>query len=224
MVQTISYLQSNLLAEAKTETEARNDTEGDKTLVATYTDERNLAKADSLLQTLPQETPEGAAFYYFFNAYIDELQSNTDLLPYDGKAPSQAALQIQNMAASTNLNNNAALFAQTVFAAQQNGQYRRTPTDEKALQVPYSHSTPTLRLIPNPAQNEVYIWIDAGTEVQAGTQLNLYSVTGKLLQTLTPNPYQAILLNTQNLVNGLYICELTTTSGKPLTSKLIISR
>jgi len=39
-------------------------------------------------------------------------------LPYDGKASSPNALQIQIMAAaSTNLNNNDAPFAQTVFAA-----------------------------------------------------------------------------------------------------------
>jgi dihydroxyacetone kinase-like protein len=73
-------------------------------------------------------------------------------------------------------------------------------------------------------------FMQAGT-ASAGKQelnhLNVYSITGKLLQTLLLNKqpaYMPILLNTQNLANGLYVCEIITQSGKIVTGKLLISR
>ncbi|GEM_PF-1062633 len=222
-----TYLQNHLYAQAKTETEARNDAEGNKILIATYADERNLALADSLLQTLPLQNQDDADFYSFFSAYLAQLQTNPYLLPFDGKAPTAAALQIQNMAAPATPPNSAALFAQSVQATQQNIAYTRMPADEVIAQIAYVHKPAVLRLMPNPAQNETYIWIETPTTMQLATRLNVYDYTGRLLLTQplpAQNTYQPIQLNTQTLPNGLYICELLTKDGSIVTGKLIISR
>ncbi|OWY24432.1 hypothetical protein C7N43_36655 [Sphingobacteriales bacterium UPWRP_1] len=50
----LSNLQNNLLTQAKTQTEARNDTEGDKTLIATYQSEQKPDSAWLYLQQIPE--------------------------------------------------------------------------------------------------------------------------------------------------------------------------
>lgn len=215
-----------MLAEAKAETEARNDNVGLKILIATYTDERNLAKADSLLQTLPIQTSEDADFYAFFSAYLYELWNNTDLMPFEGKAISPAALQIQSMAAESNNNNRIILLAQAATALQKSSQYHRTPSDLKIIPQTNSYKKAALQIVPNPAQNEVFISLRTNDWEQI-ISLNVYSLTGKLLQILpllNHSAHKPITLNTQTLSNGLYICQLTTQSGKTLTGKLLISR
>ncbi|PSJ74810.1 hypothetical protein C7N43_22040 [Sphingobacteriales bacterium UPWRP_1] len=226
MVQTIClllvcYLQNNLLTQAKTQTEARNDTEGDKTLIATYTDERELEKADSLLQTLPQETPDDIAFYDFFAAYIDELQSNTDLLPYDGKAPSQAALQIQNMATPATPPNHAALFAQTVFAAQQNLAYQRIPKDmQSETDINKQTQLPIIKFVPNPSKDFIYLFIDMP---HSEGQVRIYNAMGMPVLTLKiTDKYTS--LNTANLSNGVYFCEFAASNGVCTVGKFSILR
>ena len=218
MVQTISYLQNNLLTEAKTETEARNDTEGDKTLTATYTDERELEKADSLLQTLPQETPEDIAFYDFFAAYIDELQSNTALLPYDGKAPSQAALQIQNMAADTELHSNTGLLAQTVLASQQNLLYSRNPKDIAYETIKIKQVGPSIKFVPNPAQNSIQLFFDI---IETVGQICIYTAIGVKVATLSVS-HSYTCINTSQLANGVYFCEFSTGNGTRIVGKFTI--
>jgi len=85
----------------------------------------------------------------------------------------------------------------------------------------------SVRIYPNPAQDEVYVWIETPTTMQLATRLNVYDYTGRLLLTQplpAQNTYQPILLNTQTLPNGLYFCELLTKDGSIVTGKLIISR
>ncbi|QQS29783.1 MAG: T9SS type A sorting domain-containing protein [Sphingobacteriales bacterium] len=221
-----AYLQNNMLTEAKAETQARNDTEGLKILIATYTDERKLALADSLLQTLPLQTPEDADFYDFFSAYLYELWNNTDLMPYEGKALSPAAMQIQNMAANDNPNSRISLFAQAATATKQNSQYHRTPADFKTTLTANIVTKDALQIVPNPAQNEVFVSLLTNNWEKISS-LNVYSLTGKLLQTLPLNghsTFKPVSINTQNLGNGLYICQLIAQSGKTLTGKLVVAR
>ncbi|OWY25115.1 hypothetical protein C7N43_35475, partial [Sphingobacteriales bacterium UPWRP_1] len=156
------------------------------TVVGSHADERELEKADSLLQTLSQETPEDVDFYNFFNAYIGELQANPNLIPYEGKTPSAAALQIQNMAANTELHGNTAVFAQTTQATLYNNQYHRSPEDQKVIPNFGVNAKPALHILPNPAQNETLITLEPAGK-QELNHLNVYSITGKLLQTLPLN-------------------------------------
>ncbi|OWY19305.1 hypothetical protein C7N43_29360, partial [Sphingobacteriales bacterium UPWRP_1] len=181
-----TYLQNSMLTQAKAETELRNDTEGNKILIATYTDERELEKADSLLQTLSQETPEDVDFYNFFNAYLYELWNNTDQMPFEGKALSPVAFQIQSMASNNNATSHISLFAQAAVATKQNNQYHRTPVDFKTNPTADIVTKDVLQVAPNPAPNEALISLRTD-DWQQISSLKVYSLTGKLLQTLPLN-------------------------------------
>lgn len=215
-----TYLQHHLYDQAKAETHARNDAEGNKILIATYADERNLALADSLLQTLPLQTPDDADFYSFFSAYLAQLQTDPYLLPFDGKAPTASQLQMQNMAAPATPPNQAALFAQTVVAAKQTLAYKRTPTDTDSEKWLTNPAQPAIKFVPNPAQDLVYLFIDT-QELQG--KVHVYNAMGMPVMTQQVNSRYTDL-NVAQLANGVYFCRFTTDSGKHTTGKFVILR
>jgi len=215
-----TYLQNHLLTEAKEETEARNDSEGDKILIATYTDERELEKADSLLQTLPLQTQEDADFYNFFSAYLYELHNNADLMPYEGKALSPAAIQIQNMANQSAFTNKSATFAQSTVAAQQNMAYSRVPSDITPKTEIIERENETIKFMPNPAKD--LIQLSVNTKELDGC-LYIYSAIGAPVMTISVRD-RYTLINTALLSNGVYFCEFASANGTLSIGKFIILR
>lgn len=215
-----TYLQNNLLTDAKTETEARNDNEGLKILIATYTDERNLDLADSLLQTLPLQTQEDADFYNFFSAYLYELWNNADLMPFEGKALSPAALQIQYMANNELSASNVSLFAQAAIASLYNTNFSRMPVDKLKTKVEPLKLTQSIQISPNPAQNNLSLFIN-GDEQQG--IIRIYTIAGFLVNSVqTNNGY--VSLNTSTFANGVYICEFVGGNGSKSIGKFVILR
>ncbi|OWY26023.1 hypothetical protein BVG80_00690 [Sphingobacteriales bacterium TSM_CSM] len=215
-----TYLQNDMLTEAKAETQARNDNEGLKILIATYTDERNLSLADSLLQILPLQTPEDADFYDFFSAYLYELWNNSDLMPFEGKALSPAALQMQYMANDEHSASNTALFAQSAIASLYKTGFSRMPEEVLKNRVEPKKLSQNILISPNPAQNYLSLFING--EEQHGI-IRIYTTTGYLIISVqTTNGY--VSLNTSTLANGIYICEFVGGNGMKSVSKFVVLR
>lgn len=209
-----TYLQNNMYEEAKTETAARGDVTGDKIMVATYVDERDLTAADQKLQSIPQDSQENIDFYDFYTAYISELINDTD--PSNGKMETAAAATITNLASNSNN-----YFAQSSYAAIMDIDYQRTPAEESKLEndgALLNAPVEALIISPNPANNSIAIHNNNGQ----AQQLYIYSTDGKL-QLSQPVHTTTTFIDINSLDNGIYICTLYNSSThSSTTTKLIV--
>jgi hypothetical protein len=82
-----------------------------------------------------------------------------------------------------------------------------------------------LRITPNPAQNEIKVWLPSSTE---GGILEIFSMLGKLEKTI-PMPTDAVesdfvTISTTSLSNGIYFCRLSNRTKTVESVKFIIQR
>ncbi len=76
-----------------------------------------------------------------------------------------------------------------------------------------------VKLFPNPAKNEITLDISNSTMVIKS--VNIFSLQGKLISTVSDFESQLITISTEELTSGMYLVEITNTEGTVAIKKLI---
>lgn len=115
----------------------------------------------------------------------------------------KAALAVQKIADIAQQNNSDnALLAQSYWVALQNGQYNRPSAPDNTT----PNNTPTAPLFtiaPNPANNTLSLYLN--TNLTSGI-VNIYTLTGQLIQTHTLSNGSPLLIDSSHLPTGMYLC------------------
>jgi hypothetical protein len=97
----------------------------------------------------------------------------------------------------------------------------RSRQEGLSLQSPGQH----LSITPNPAQNEIRVWLPSNA---VGGMLEIYNMLGKLVKTM-PMPADAkegdfVTISTTDISNGIYFCRLSNRTKTVESVKFIIQR
>ncbi|MBK8471803.1 MAG: T9SS type A sorting domain-containing protein [Sphingobacteriales bacterium] len=217
-----SHVKARQYAAAKADLETRDLLSDRKLLVATYTNERELAAATAKLAQIPLDEQPDIDFYNLFTAIIDDLETNPTP-EYDDDGNSKAAMPLPETVEGEALPNTKAatnIMAQSLKAQCQHTAYDRTP-NYKTQQNNNSIATNTtqLNVLPNPAKGLVsLVW--QTTLISIG-KLQLYDHTGRLVLQHEVSGNKANL-NIERLPTGLYICKVSANNATIASGKVTI--
>ncbi|MBK8471806.1 MAG: T9SS type A sorting domain-containing protein [Sphingobacteriales bacterium] len=213
-----SHVKARQYAAAKADLEARDLLSDRKLLVATYTNERELAAATTKLAQIPLDEQPDIDFYNLFTAIIDDLDTNPTPEYDDGSGKAAMPLPetveeeaLPNTKAATNI------MAQSLKAQRQHTAYDRTPNYKTDTHQDQGEAAP-LHIAPNPAQNSVLVVWELP---YSNALLSLYDYTGKVVTQQNVSG-KSSTIDISGLPNGILMTQLSQQGVIMATGKIII--